>query len=151
MFFWPNAYSDVNDWIRSCKKCNTFNSPPGGYVKAPLTPIITTNRFELVCYDLAGPFLPATIRSNRYVLIIADHFSHWPEFFPLPDINASPVLFLISGVVDMEYQNVFTVMVQTMFTVMLLRNCVRFLEPIKRSHPVYILRVMVCQKLPLKF
>ena len=92
MYFWPNAYSDVHNWIHSCEKCNAFNSTTGGFVKVPLTPIFTTGLFELVCYDLAGPFIHATIRGNRYVLIIiVDHFSHWPEFFPLPDIKASTI------------------------------------------------------------
>ena len=102
MFFWPNSHSDVNNWIRSCEKCNEFNSPAGGYIKAPLTPIVTTNQFELVCYDLAGPFLPATIKSDRYALIMVDHFSHWPESrCPTLRHPPLPVLSLISGVVGM--------------------------------------------------
>ena len=41
-------------------------------------------------YDFAGPFLPVTIRGNRY-LIIVDHFSHWPEFIALPNAEATTV------------------------------------------------------------
>ena len=57
-------------------------------MKAPLQPIETTGRFQLVCYDLAGPFSPVTARGNTYVLIVVDHFSHWPEFIPLRDTSA---------------------------------------------------------------
>ena len=87
-FYWPNAYDDVVNWISSCEKCQQFNAPKPGYVKAPLQPIKTTERFQLVCYDLAGPFTPITPRGNQYVLIVVDHFSHWPEFIPLRDTTA---------------------------------------------------------------
>ena len=87
-YFWPNAFDDVSNWVRSCQSCNTFNPPRSGYIKAPLQPIESDGRFSLVCYDLAGPFLPITPRGNRYALIIADHFTHWPEFVALPNIEA---------------------------------------------------------------
>ena len=29
------------------------------------------------------------MRGNCYVLIMVDHFTHWPEFVALPDINAT--------------------------------------------------------------
>ena len=35
--------------------CITFNTPPGGYVRAPLNPINSSERFETICYDIAGP------------------------------------------------------------------------------------------------
>ena len=68
-----------------------LNPPRTSYVKAPLQPIESNDRFQLVCYDLAGPFLPVTVRGNSYALIIVDHFSHWPEFVALPDITAPSI------------------------------------------------------------
>ena len=53
-FFWPNALHDVNNWVRSCSQCNTHNTPPQGFIKAPLQPINTDHRFQFVNYDLAG-------------------------------------------------------------------------------------------------
>ena len=55
-YFWPKAFMDVEDFVKSCKKCNQFNPPRTNYIKAPLQPINTQQRFQLVCYDLAGPF-----------------------------------------------------------------------------------------------
>ena len=60
-------------------------------VQAPLQSIEYDQRFQLVCYDLAVPFLPITSRGNRYALIVDDYFSHWPEFVPLPDIAAPTI------------------------------------------------------------
>ena len=90
-YFWPGASSDVEKFVNSCQKCNEFNQPRTTYVKAPLQPIETTHRFELVCYDLAGPFHPKTVRGNCYVLIIVDHFTHWPEFVALRDTTAPTI------------------------------------------------------------
>ena len=90
-YFWPGAPADVEHFVNSCQKCNEFNQPRTSYVRAPLQPIETTRRFELVCYDLAGPFDPVTVRGNRYVLIIVDHFSHWPEFVALRDTTATTI------------------------------------------------------------
>ena len=72
-------------------KCNQFQTPPGGYVKEPLQPIYTSNRFEIVCFDLAGPFIPKTSRGNQYALILVDHFSKWPEVVALSNTDAPTV------------------------------------------------------------
>ena len=76
---------------QSCKACTKFNTPSQGFVRQPLTSIVTTKRFELVCYDLAGPFIPKTDRGMSSVLIIIDHFSKWPELVALPETKASTI------------------------------------------------------------
>ena len=90
-YFWPGAKDDVSNWVRSCQKCNEYNTPTQGYVKRPVIPIETNNRFDLVCYDLAGPFMPKTDRGNVYALIIIDHFSKWPEIVALPNAQAPTI------------------------------------------------------------
>ena len=86
-YFWPGAQDDVVNWVRSCRSCNEFDVKT--YVHRPLQPIDTSARFELVCYDIAGPFMPAVKTGNTYALIIVDHFSKWPEIVPLKDIKAT--------------------------------------------------------------
>ena len=90
-YFWPKAKEDVDNWVHSCKTCNEFNVPAQGYVRQPLKPIVTTRRFEVVCYDLAGPFMPKTERGNTHALIIVDHFSKWPEIVALPNTKAPTI------------------------------------------------------------
>ena len=90
-YFWPHSLSDLTNWIKSCQKCNEFNRPYPSYSKAPLQPIVTDHRFEIVSYDFAGPFLPVTVRGNRYALIVVDHFLHWPEFIALPNAESTTV------------------------------------------------------------
>ena len=88
-YFWPGAHNDVINWVRSCISCNEFNV--SSYVHRPLQPIPIENRFEFVCYDLVGPFLPKNTRGNIYALIIVDHFTKWPEIFPLQDSTAPTI------------------------------------------------------------
>ena len=88
-FFWPGAHDDVVNWVRSCKACNEHAIRT--YVKRPLQPIPTEGRFELVCYDLAGPFIPSKREGNLYALVVVDHFSKWPEIMALKNIRASTI------------------------------------------------------------
>ena len=90
-YFWPNAHADVVNWVQSYTPCAAHKPPPKGYHKEPLKPIQSTERFELVCYDLAGPFLPEKSSGNKYALIIVDHFSKWPEVIPLKTIDAPTI------------------------------------------------------------
>ena len=90
-YFWPRAKDFIDNWVSSCQKCAEFNTPSQGYVNTPLMPIETSSRFDMICYDLAGPFLPKTARGHVYALIIVDHFIKWPEIVPLPDCNASTI------------------------------------------------------------
>ena len=88
-FFWPNAHEDVTNWVRSCRACNEHSVQP--YVNRPLKPIASEERFELVTYDIAGPFTPSKVHGNLYALIIVDHFSKWPEVVSLRNIRASTI------------------------------------------------------------
>eukprot|EP00794_Sanderia_malayensis_P005772 gene5772-6477_t len=94
-YFWPNARHDVHNWVKSCHTCSSFNSPPQGYHKAPLQPIESSERFQLVCYDLAGPFIPASDNGNTYALILVDHFTKWLEVIPLKDTRAPTIALAI--------------------------------------------------------
>ena len=88
-FFWPGAHDDVVNWVRSCGACNEHGVKK--YVRRPLHPIASVERFELVCYDLAGPFVPSRLEGNLYALVMVDHFSKWPEIMGLKDIRASTI------------------------------------------------------------
>ena len=94
-YFWPNARNDVTNWVKSCLTCSSFNSPPQGYNKAPLQPIESSERFQIVCYDLAGPFMPASDSGNSYALILVDHFTKWLEVIPLKDTHAPTIALAI--------------------------------------------------------
>ncbi|KRY46609.1 Retrovirus-related Pol polyprotein from transposon 17.6 [Trichinella britovi] len=50
------------------------------------------------CVDVLGP-LEETKRGNRYLLVICDYFTKWPEAFPMPDAEATTIArHLVNGI-----------------------------------------------------
>ena len=77
--------------MQSFTSCSAHKSPPKGYHIEPLQPIQSTERFKLVYYDLAGPFLLETASGNEYALIIVDQFSKWLKVIPLKNIDTPTI------------------------------------------------------------
>ena len=46
--------------------------------------------FERIAIDVAGPF-PETDLGNKYILVVMDYFSKWPEAFALPNQEATTI------------------------------------------------------------
>ena len=45
---------------------------------------------ERIAVDIAGP-LPITTQGNRYVYVVMDYFTKWPEAYALPNHEAETV------------------------------------------------------------
>lgn len=45
---------------------------------------------ERIALHILGP-LPLSDNGNRYLLIVADYFTKWPEAYPLPNQEATTV------------------------------------------------------------
>lgn len=89
-FFWPGLYSEVSDYIKSCPECQLACS--GGKVgRAPLIslPIIDIP-FERIAMDVVGP-LEKSRSGNRFMLVICDYATRYPEVFPLRNVKAKQV------------------------------------------------------------
>ena len=63
---------------------------PGPRNRATLQNIRTGYPFERIAMDFLGPFKP-TQRGNKYILVIVDHYTKWPECFALPSQDAASV------------------------------------------------------------
>ena len=83
-YFWPNQYSDVDHWVKTCVTCNQRKGLPP---KAPLQPIPAEEPWSQVTCDIVGPF-PATKSGNRYIVVFVDRFTGWPEAFPTATVEA---------------------------------------------------------------
>ncbi|GFT37120.1 retrovirus-related Pol polyprotein from transposon 17.6 [Trichonephila clavipes] len=46
--------------------------------------------FERIAFDILGP-LPRTASGNKYLLVVIDYFTKWPEVYPIPDQEAPTV------------------------------------------------------------
>ena len=58
--------------------------------KAKLKRYVASRPMQIVALYILGP-LPVTNRGNKYVLIVADHFTKWVEAFVIPDQRAETV------------------------------------------------------------
>ncbi|GFY46001.1 retrovirus-related Pol polyprotein from transposon 412 [Trichonephila inaurata madagascariensis] len=72
-FFWPNCYSDVKKFVKTCDYCQRVGKPRDKK-KAPLkiVPIIS-EIFTKLNVDACGP-LPVSTSGNKYIVVILDKF-----------------------------------------------------------------------------
>lgn len=82
-FYWVTCKMDVENWCKKCTICSARNGP-GRRRKAELQIHNVGSPFERIAVDILGP-LPKSVSGNRYVLVVTDYFTRWPEAIPLPD------------------------------------------------------------------
>ncbi|XP_045161051.2 uncharacterized protein LOC123525957 [Mercenaria mercenaria] len=85
-FYWYGMTEDVKLFIQRCDVCECdkgLQKTP----KAPLTNIVTGAPWDILAIDFTGPF-PVTPRGNRYIMVLADHFTKYVEVVPVPNQTA---------------------------------------------------------------
>ena len=90
-FYWPGIGADIRRYCQSCDICQR-TTPKGRVCKVPLgdMPIIDTP-FERVAVDLVGPIKPVTERGHRYILVLVDYATRYPEAIPLKSIETEVI------------------------------------------------------------
>lgn len=90
-FYWPRLYTDVADFCKSCPECQLVR-PAKKSDRAPLVslPIIDIP-FSRIAMDIVGP-LERSRSGNRYILVVADYATRYPEVFPLRNIKTRQVV-----------------------------------------------------------
>ena len=85
-FYWPTLYRDVADFCRSCEACQKSTHCRGA--RAPMIPLpVMAEPFERIAMDIVGP-LPRSRAGHRYVLVVCDYATRYPEAVPLKTIDA---------------------------------------------------------------
>ena len=88
-FYWPTIYKDVEHFCRCCRQCQKSSNK--GVPKAPLVPLpIISTPFEKIAMDIVGP-LPRSRSGHRYILVICDYSTRYPEAIPLRNIDAEHI------------------------------------------------------------
>ena len=86
-YFWPNMKKNVHDFVRNCRICSMIKPK---FVNAQLKPYLLDAPLQLVVTDYIGP-LP-TDSGFRYILVILDAFSRFPEIYPVKDMSANTLI-----------------------------------------------------------
>ncbi len=86
-YFWPGITKFVKHYCECCLFC-AINKDNKALNNAPLLPISTHNLepFEKVAIDILGP-LPVTKDGSKYLLVLQDYFTKWPEAIALKSVH----------------------------------------------------------------
>ncbi len=88
-FFWPNIFMDVADYCHSCPECQKAARKTGQ--RAPMIPLpIMGQPFERIAMDIVGP-LPRSIKGYKYILVVCDYATRYPEAIALKKFTADAV------------------------------------------------------------
>ena len=88
-FYWPTLFKEVDVYCRSCPECQ--KTAPGRGHRAPLIPLpIIDEPFRRIAMDIVGP-LPKSRAGHRYILVICDYATRYPEAVALRSIDAEHV------------------------------------------------------------
>ena len=87
--WWPGYTTDVMNWVRCCGVCARRKGPAVN-PRAPVMSVPIGSSMEMLVMGILGP-LPVSNKGNRYLLVISDYYTKWPEVFPLPNQKATTV------------------------------------------------------------
>lgn len=97
-FYWHGLYKDVAMHIAQCQDCAKRKNPKS-IPKEPLIQRGVGYPMDRIHVDILGP-LPMTRKGNKFILVVNDAFTKWPECFSLPNQLATTIA-------DCLYQNFF--------------------------------------------
>ena len=74
-YWWPKAYEEVKDYVKSCKQCQIHAYLPN---KLPNDGTVLVQKlFERFAVDYIGPF-PVSDSKNKYIIMAVEYYSGWP-------------------------------------------------------------------------
>ena len=88
-FYWENMLSSVKRFVAECPKCQITKIGPRRLLP-PLLSLRKQGPWDTVGMDIYGP-LPRTQQGYRYILVLIDHFTKWPEIVPMRYITSEAV------------------------------------------------------------
>lgn len=90
-FYWPGMCCEIRRYCQSCDRCQRI-TPRGRTSKVPLVKMpLVDLPFDRVAVDLVGPVTPASDRGNRFILVMVDYATRYPEAVALKKITTEAV------------------------------------------------------------
>ena len=87
--YWVGHSADIELYCRPCNTCGSRNGPIPR-TRAPMQSIKAGYPLERIQIDILDP-LPETDRGNKFVAVVVDMYTKWPEAYVLPDQEAGTV------------------------------------------------------------
>ena len=88
-FYWPTMHRDIENFCKACAVCQKMSTK--GVRKAPLRSLpIISQPFERIAMDVVGPLLKSSC-GNRFILVICDYATRYPEAVPMRSVDAASV------------------------------------------------------------
>lgn len=88
-FYWPRMYTDIKEYCQTCPECQLTSGRTPAY--APLIPLpVIDVPFERIGVDVVGP-VERSQAGNRFILVISDYATRYPEAYPLRDVTAKQI------------------------------------------------------------
>uniref|UniRef100_A0A8C5PWN7 Gypsy retrotransposon integrase-like protein 1 n=1 Tax=Leptobrachium leishanense TaxID=445787 RepID=A0A8C5PWN7_9ANUR len=90
-FFWTRLHEDVQEYCPTCPVCQKVGKT-GDHPKAPLRPMpIIQEPFRWVAVDIIGPLARPSTTGKKYILMVVDYATRYPEAIPLSNIQADTI------------------------------------------------------------
>ncbi|GFY14234.1 retrovirus-related Pol polyprotein from transposon 412 [Trichonephila clavipes] len=86
-FYWPKCFSDVEDFVKTCDKCQKVGKPQDKK-KAPLKIV---EIFTKININASGP-LPMTPSGNKYIITALCMPSRYPDAIPVANLCSTTVV-----------------------------------------------------------
>ena len=88
-FYWPTIFRDVADFCRSCIQCQKASCRR--VTRAPMVSLpLIDEPFQRIAMDVVGPS-PRSRSGHRYVLVLCDYATRYPEAAAMKNIDAEAV------------------------------------------------------------
>ena len=97
-FWWNSMRKDVRNIIKCCVTCQRFRRSNIRY-GGPMQQLKKHSAWSTVGMDLYGP-LPTTKSGNRFIVVLIDHMSKWPEIIPVPNITTETIATVLHQIIS---------------------------------------------------
>ena len=88
-FYCPTLFRDVANYCKHCANCQRAGNQK--VRRAPLVPLpVIEEPFARIAMDIVGP-LPRSRAGHKYILVVCDYATHYPEALPMKTIDAERV------------------------------------------------------------
>ena len=88
-FYWPTIHHDVAEYCHTCEVCQKVTRHKIRRAPMILLPVVE-EPFSRIAMDIVGP-LPKSRSGKRYILVICDYATRYPEAIALRSTDAEHI------------------------------------------------------------